>query len=1282
MNEEISNRPPTNEDFVLLPGEVMYRESSLDVPRDASNADRTAWKHLRGQTLNTSTASGNPKDITRGRNSKITASLEMGPDGAGQQLVDRNSADSGISNGVGALCRSLSYDTFVNLNKSSRATLRRHTTPDLVIERTDTGQAMSSVQNKEGHLREDDHLPNEIQSQNATGTVHKRETGARRIRSTTMRFFRSLCICIQRRREMPGSKPSENHGFVPDGSHSSSSEGRLIARHASLGEATADSLCTEGIPDHAVPSTQSPQNLKWSVFESIGISLDESTFIKLFDRACQKAKEMDYDVVGRVVQIANFAAAMLDSRGGFLSVDALDVHLFIPPGAIPANGRPQRVYIYVQGSLTSGCNYLTPYVLCGPSEVDFVKDVILTLPHCAKVDPYNEFTCVRVSTSGLSTIRGGNEGAVCLQSKSFTIMTNHFCGFAVFGPIEAKFMLACIFIKDNKDEVQIRVRLFDDTKANLQEVAYREMKNGFTLANTTKRMEVRRTGSDVLVTLNTDPNSWECTSQECQTFQHSSLWRESSQDIVPVFQSKLFSARCCKTGLPFTANMKVCQKGNETSGVEFVLERLPTRVKTGSSTHSLEKQEQHAGHVMLEQMKSTVHTDARTLDDDTYRRLCNTLDRPQFSDLRHMFSKTLLGQNGWDYGVITCIEKRAGVGSRSPTSLVLDTFFAASKGNGKTKLSILKELKQGLHKMNSTEPDFKLLVDSIDRAILELHLQISKRSNASKIPCTVGSRKEPFTGHASPQISSSSDRRESQRPASSPPHPPSANDPSLISNQDLTLDRGECLASFDRMWSKAKSMGIDIVGRGVQIGNFAAAVLDTRGGYLSVDASNVHFYVPPGAIAADESPQRVYIFVEGCISSGCDFLTPSVHCGPSTLHFRKDVILTVPHCACYTLDCNLTFVKATKGKQTRTIKDGEDGVVVVKNKSVTLTMDHFCRYGASGFTSGRYMLVCVFLNQTNDKEVRIRVRLLNNTKTNLQEVKDEERECGFLIADPVKELRVQRSGKGVVAKLSSTTESWKITYPECCKQEIEFCQLWREYSPDNVRCFPSRLFYASRQSSETAPFEARMTVFQVDREQQTVEFAVQRCPTVDNHPNPCLSSKDLDHLFWRMLQEENVAPVHSSIRPIDEDTFTRLCELLDTPRHVDWHHLPEFLYDRREDRGTAYVHRIEARAGRERRSPTELVLDLYFAESKDRGKYRVHTLLDLKQALIGFSSKRPDVGFAIAAIDVQLEDGELTESTTVQESRVSLIREHAKVHKTHSSESGFLSGVEDEGQGV
>ncbi|XP_022105309.1 UNC5C-like protein [Acanthaster planci] len=523
------------------------------------------------------------------------------------------------------------------------------------------------------------------------------------------RLFRWLCFCNHTSEIDTDKEALTNPGFSTEDADESSHSVALSGEPESGSVFSGSSSC----PDDGGSSNQS------TIMEEIQhVILPKEDLLELFDKMCQEAKEMNINVVGRVVQIFNFAAAMLDSRGGFLSIDALGVHLYIPPGAIPVEELSQRVYVYVQGGLTSGGNYLTPYVHCGPSGFHFSKDVFLILPHCAKEAVGTEFSCIKSTSSGLQKLEGGKDGTLLVKTNSVLMTMSHFCGLAAYGSPSVKFMVACVFIKGMPNgRLMVRVRLFDDTKANFQEVKTVETKNGFNQVDMREHLEVRRCdpGKDIKMSMCSDVHSWEITEPErgWQTIQHSILWREYGPENLPSLPSKIFQASVCAASQTeaFQGSLKIFQEGREDHSVDFIVNFSPNAVKPRSPEQATEERiREICRQQILEQLRGPSCSETRLLDEDIMNKLCSLLDdiSPIGRDWR-MLPENLTGLKSKGHSWVESIEIRtASWPFRSPTEFVLDAFFAASRESKIGERCTLEELKKGLLSLSRLDIHFAI----------------------------------------------------------------------------------------------------------------------------------------------------------------------------------------------------------------------------------------------------------------------------------------------------------------------------------------------------------------------------------------------------------------------------------------------------------------------------------------------------------------------------------------------------------------------------------------------
>ncbi|XP_071790414.1 netrin receptor UNC5D-like isoform X2 [Asterias amurensis] len=434
------------------------------------------------------------------------------------------------------------------------------------------------------------------------------------------------------------------------------------------------------------------------------------------------------------------------------------------------------------------------------------------------------------------------------------------------------------------------------------------------------------------------------------------------------------------------------------------------------------------------------------------------------------------------------------------------------------------------------------------------------------------------------------------------------------------------------MLEQAKAQNIDVVGKIFKIANFAAAILDCHGGCLSIDDLDVHLYVPPGAIP-EEQTQQVYIYVTGTSSVESHyFSTPFVHCGPPDTVFDKDVVLTMPHCVKNTSSCKFSLSKLSSGGSSDELREGFDVIQVVDNDSITFSVNHFCGFGATaspvdGNILEKTMIACVFIHKEN--EVTLRLRLVDDVKVNVLEVKTDEGKHGFYSADVDSPLIVQKNNQDVVAKISNCNLFWELSEPESCQQKIHRDLLWRETKASCARAFPSAMFVAKRRwGLRIARFTARMAVLQEGSGVYGVNFFVSA--KKERIQQPALDRETQMDWIQQMFLEQMAKLQCTSVRPrlLEESIFNKLCDLFDDPNPLgnDWRKLATLLLNRSVSIGS-----ISDKAGRERRSPTEIVLELFVG--RQSGRTEEETRATLKGALIDMD--RQDAEFAIVAIREQ-----------------------------------------------
>ena len=151
----------------------------------------------------------------------------------------------------------------------------------------------------------------------------------------------------------------------------------------------------------------------------------------------ENAESFSQDPPEEYLQMKDYAAAYLSERGGRLRIPNSEVNLYVPEGALPPGSR-QFIEVKIQRkkgapTLDGGETWLTPTVKCGPSGLQFQKDVFLTIPHCATDINQWDISPHRSKSQGWKKLKEPHESLVIKKQESLVMMMDHFCGQKISG---------------------------------------------------------------------------------------------------------------------------------------------------------------------------------------------------------------------------------------------------------------------------------------------------------------------------------------------------------------------------------------------------------------------------------------------------------------------------------------------------------------------------------------------------------------------------------------------------------------------------------------------------------------------------------------------------------------------------------------------------------------------------------------------------------------------------------------------------------------------------------
>ena len=201
-----------------------------------------------------------------------------------------------------------------------------------------------------------------------------------------------------------------------------------------------------------------------------------SDIVSRIEEALENKNLKPEDRTKILIQLPNFSAMYMTSKGGKITIPGTRISLFVPSEALDETDEPVLVYIYLQPKsknrpeLDEGRRWLTPSVKCGPRGLKFKKDVYLTMPHYA-VNP-TQWDFDGHQTKGQdhdkessSTLRD----ATIVTKYEVTMLLDHFCSHTCSGRPSSdasqevrKWMKAGVsFHGQDEQQMQMRVQLYD-----------------------------------------------------------------------------------------------------------------------------------------------------------------------------------------------------------------------------------------------------------------------------------------------------------------------------------------------------------------------------------------------------------------------------------------------------------------------------------------------------------------------------------------------------------------------------------------------------------------------------------------------------------------------------------------------------------------------------------------------------------------------------------------------------------------------------------------------------
>lgn len=385
---------------------------------------------------------------------------------------------------------------------------------------------------------------------------------------------------------------------------------------------------------------------------SLSLSNDSLTSFIYSDSSERINQHSDIENLFETLNPQCIKTSVITHSGGRICLEQSNISLTVPEDAIPA-GTKETIYISVlrdqihRPQLKSGMCQVTPVILCGPSNLRFLKPVILSMHHCANLrngqwrlsllasdSPLHvQPTWHRVVTLGEETINTGV--FIQLDAGQVFLVSEQMMRFVLVGepasnnnnnntPV-VKMIRVAVFVSTLVGDPKITVYALDDTVDPLQDVIYQEKKRKNALIGKAKCVMFQYGNGDLCVNIEDMRPGWRCKSKFKQEIPYDYIWNNTETYPRCYFGIERFNQDATDT----VCNIIVYQTGlaslKQVFYVQIPLQNLPQvdTVQTDVKTYPTV-----ASSSGCSSITSCCHSSPFKLNQSLRSRLCQILNKP------------------------------------------------------------------------------------------------------------------------------------------------------------------------------------------------------------------------------------------------------------------------------------------------------------------------------------------------------------------------------------------------------------------------------------------------------------------------------------------------------------------------------------------------------------------------------------------------------------------------------------------------------------------------------
>ncbi|KAG6465860.1 hypothetical protein O3G_MSEX015446 [Manduca sexta] len=400
-------------------------------------------------------------------------------------------------------------------------------------------------------------------------------------------------------------------------------------------------------------------------------------------------------------------------------------------------------------------------------------------------------------------------------------------------------------------------------------------------------------------------------------------------------------------------------------------------------------------------------------------------------------------------------------------------------------------------------------------------------------------------------------------------------------------------------------------------------MVTSDGEWFSLDKCGVSLYVPDGVVDKGDELFSLEVVDEEwhrpMLQEGETQLSPVVRCGPKNFHFRKGVVITLPHFASLKNTSWLLSVlqkpeeiNPSEWRKVLTLGQETPGTPIFaqvdpnKVYIVCEFLSDFVLVGRS-FTGldAKLLKLALFVSKMDDSFYSFRTHVFADTPYAYNECLDAEKKSGgSLLCDP-KTLYFQENCSDLCINVRDVGVGWKI-HSGGKYQEISYSQIWNMtvkslscvfilHQTDSINCLELNVsIYQKQKQSNSVNFNLKTNDLNTNCKRHsysTVDTVVNVIENPFNYSSLTKKSGRYDFVYKHNTFKSNFS-VDNNYRTnvLTNSDRVILCKLLDcqTSKGNDWRLLAEKL------RITSYYYYFSNTC-----SPTENILNLWLCRNND-----------------------------------------------------------------------------------